>query len=112
MRRAASDFRLASHEAFEERYQELLDQKAQVAKQYSAQLATLRKRVVQLEQTRQSERMENETEQKRLRDRVTALTMMVEKSSTKKLKAEAEANLQKSSHEQVICDSYYMPSNM
>ena len=95
MTRAASDFQLSAHEAFEERYQEALDSKAQVVKQYTAQLATVRKRVAQLEQTRQDERLESEKQEAGLRERIGALTLMVEMASAKQKKAEVEAREQR-----------------
>ena len=85
MTRAASNFQISAHEAFEERYQEALHSKAQVVEQYTAQLATVRKRVRQLEQMRQTERLESEQQESSLRERIKALSIMVENSAAKSI---------------------------
>lgn len=95
MTQAASSFQITAHEAFEERYQEALHSKAQVVEQYTAQLATVRKRVTQLEQMRQSERHESEQQESNLRERIKALTIMVENSAARQKKAEGEAKEQR-----------------
>ena len=99
MTRAASSFQISAHEAFEERYQEALHSKAQMVEQYTAQLATVRKRVRQLEQMRQTERLESEQQESSLRERIKALSIMVENSAARKKKAEGEAKEQRILHQ-------------